>query len=243
MRKSHRTLLATLFSLAMLFLSTATAWAGDIPHISTADLKAKMDAGEHLVLADALSPIEHDELSIKGSVNIPAAMVEGNQNLPTDKGTLLIFYCKGPKCGKSLIAAQKAVALGYTNVMIYNEGLPAWAQNKFPLEKNVEYPKVDIARLTPQQVFDMKDSIVILDIRGGKHKELGKIAGATEIVLDKLNSSYSSLPKGKKIVVVDHAAKQVVVTAKFLYMKGYTDVAVMDGGITAWLRAGLPVTK
>ncbi|PLX49177.1 MAG: hypothetical protein C0613_08625 [Desulfobulbaceae bacterium] len=217
--------------------------AGDIPFISTAELKAKMDAGEQLVLADALSPIEHDELSIKGSVSIPASQVAGNANLPADKGTLLIFYCKGPKCGKSRIAAGKAVQLGYSNVMVYNEGLPAWAKHRYPLAKNVAYPAIEVSRLSPNQVHGMRDSIVILDIRGAKHKQLGRINGATEIVLDNLQEKYTALPRDKKIVVVDHAAKQVVVTAKFLAMKGYNDVAVMDGGVAAWIRAGLPVTK
>lgn len=243
MKKSTRACATTLFCLWALLLCTAGAGAADIPFITTADLKAKMDAGEPLVLANALSPIEHDELSIKGSVNIPSDIVAGHENLPTDKGTLLIFYCLGPKCGKSLIAGQKAVELGYTNVMIYNEGLPAWARNKYPLEKTVEYPQIEVARLTPQQVFDMKDAVIILDIRGAKHQELGRIANAIEIVFDHLQTKYSSLPTGKKIVVVDHAAKQVVIAAKFLYMKGYTDVAVMDGGVTTWLRNGLPVLK
>ena len=232
-------LLLTLF----IFFTGSRAFAVDIPFISTADLKAKMDAGEELVLADALSSIEHDELTIKGSVNIPASQVEGNANLPAAKDTLLVFYCKGPKCGKSRIAAEKAMKLGYTNVMVYNEGLPAWAQHRYPLEKKASYPAIDVTRFSPDQVHGMKDSIAILDIRGAKHKQLGKIDGATEIVLDDLNKEYAALPRDKKIIIVDHASKQVVVAAKFLSMQGYDDVAVMDGGVAAWIRAGLPVNK
>ncbi len=227
----------------LLFFTASPTFAVDIPFISTADLKAKMDAGEELVLADALSSIEHNELTIKGSVNIPASQVEGNANLPADKDTLLVFYCKGPKCGKSRIAAEKALKLGYTNVMVYNEGLPAWAKQRYPLEKKASYPAIEVTRFSPDQVHGMKDSIAILDIRGAKHKQLGKIDGAMEIVLDNLNMEYTALPRDKKIIVVDHASKQVVVAAKFLSMKGYEDVAVMDGGVAAWIRAGLPVNK
>ncbi|MDH3393864.1 MAG: hypothetical protein OEL66_07635 [Desulfobulbaceae bacterium] len=33
------------------------------------------------------------------------------------------------------------------------------------------------------------------------------------------------------------------ITAKFLHLNGYTDLAVLDGGMLAWLRDGLPVEK
>ncbi len=233
-----------ILSLVVFLFSTSTLLiASEVPYISTADLKKKMDAGEALTLANALSPIEHKELAIKGSVNIPASKVKAHPNLPADKASLLIFYCKGPKCGKSRIAATKAVGLGYSNVMVYNEGLPAWAKNKYPLMKKTKYPKVKIARLKPNQVQSMQDSIIILDIRGKKHKKLGKITGTVNILLDNMEEQYTSLPKDKKIVVADHAGKQVMVTAKFLYMNGYTDVAVMDGGVISWIRGGLPVSK
>jgi rhodanese-related sulfurtransferase len=214
-----------------------------VPFITTPELKSKIDAGEKFVLANALSPIEFNEIAIKGSVNIPASKVKGNPNLPSDKNTLIIFYCKGPKCGKSRIAAKKTVKSGYTNVMVYNEGLPAWAKKGYPLDHAVKYPKVKINRMKPQQVNAERGSIVIVDIRGKKHMALGKIDGTVNILLDDMDTQYTQLPKDKKIVVADHAGKQLNITAKFLHLKGYTNIAIMDGGVSAWLRAGLPVTK
>ncbi len=246
MMKQHMVITRTLFFsffMCLFLVNVATAFAAEAPLITTAELKKKMDAGEAFVLADALSSIEHNELSIKGAVNIPSTKVKGNNNLPPDKNTPLIFYCLGPKCGKSKIAAAVAMELGYTNVMVYNEGLPEWAKNKYPVEKKANYPSVDVPRLTPQQLADTASSVVILDIRDSKHQESGHIAGAVEIDMDDLDSKYTQLPKDKKIVVIDHAAKQVVVAAKFLHMNGYQNLAVLDGGVLAWIGAGLPVTK
>lgn len=222
----------------------STVVAGEAPYITTAELKQKMDAGESLTLVNALSPIEHKELCIKGSVNIPASKVKaGHPLLPADKSSLLIFYCKGPKCGKSRAAATKAQKLGYTNVMVYNEGLPAWAKKGYPLERQVKYPKVNVPKLKPQEVQAQLDSIVLLDIRGKKHMAMGKIGNTVNILLDDMEEQYLSLPKDKKIVIMDHAGKQTLITAKFLNTKGYNNIAVMDGGMTAWMRAGLPSTK
>ncbi len=233
----------TLF-FCLFFLSlTCTIASAKVPYITTAELKAKMDAGEPLVLANALSSIEFNAQTIDGSVNIPAGKVKGNSNLPDDLGRLLIFYCLGPKCGKSRIAAQKAIKMGYTNVMVYNEGLPAWIKAGHAVAKHVKYPKIRPQRLKPQELQSQMASVFIMDIRGKKHKKLGKIAGAQEILLEDLPKRFSELPRDKKIVVIDHAGKQLLVTAKYLAMQGFNDVAILDGGVSAWLKAGLPVNK
>ena len=214
-------------------------------YITTDELKSKMDAGlKALTLVNALSPVEFKELTIKGSINIPASKVKaGNPLLPKDLSSLLIFYCKGPKCGKSRVAADKAKKMGYTNIMVYNEGLPAWAKKRYPLVSEVKYPKVDIERMKPEAINAQLANLALLDIRGKKHLKLGKIKGAIHILLDDIEAKYSSLPKDKKIVIFDHAGKQVLICGKFLHMKGYTNLALMDGGVTAWLRAKLPVEK
>ncbi|MDH4322410.1 MAG: rhodanese-like domain-containing protein [Desulfobulbaceae bacterium] len=218
--------------------------AGDFKFITTEELKKKMDAGESLLLVDALSPIEFNEMSIKGSVNIPSSRVKaGHPLLPADKGSLIVFYCKGPKCNKSRIAAENAQKLGYTNILVYNDGIPAWAKAGLPLDHAVEYPKLKTVRLAPKELHAQLGSVEVLDIRGKQHLELGKIKGAINISFDDLDTEFAKLPKGKKIVIVDHAGKQVNIAAKFLHMKGYTDPAVLDGGILVWLRDGLPVEK
>ena len=102
----------------MLFLLQGVALAaGDFKFITTDELKQKMDAGESFVLINALSPIEFNEMAIKGSVNIPSSKFKaGHPMLPADKGSLLIVYCKGPKCNKSRVAAGKAMKLGYSRL-------------------------------------------------------------------------------------------------------------------------------
>jgi rhodanese-related sulfurtransferase len=243
MHKQRMPYLLTLLICCGFLLMQASAAAAEekFKTITTAELKQKMDAHEPLILIDALSSIEHNELAIAGSINIPSSKVTAdNPLMPADKSTLLIFYCKGPKCSKSKDAADRALALGYTNVMVYNDGLPDWAKNRYPVETPVDYPKVEIPRLTPQEVQSQAASAVLLDIRGEEVKDVGRIKDAVSISLDDLSDKYSTLPKDKKIIIIDHAGKQVNICAKFLHMKGYTNLAVMDGGVLAWKRAGLP---
>lgn len=243
MQKHRMPYLLTLLICCGFLLLQASAAAAEekFKTITTAELKQKMDAHEPLTLIDALSSIEHNELAIVGSINIPSSKVTAdNPLLPADKASLLVFYCKGPKCSKSKEAADRALALGYTNVMVYNDGLPDWAKNRYPVETHVDYPKVEIPRLTPQEAQAQTASSVLLDIRGDEVKDVGRIKDAVSIPLDDLAEKYSSLPKDKKIIIFDHAGKQVNICAKFLHMQGYANLAVMDGGVLAWKRAGLP---
>lgn len=241
MHKNVLTRVTTFFACWLLFL-TAAAQAADLKMITTDELKSKMDAGAPLTLVNALSPIEHNEMTIKGSINIPSSqMTADNPLLPADKSGLIIFYCKGPKCSKSKKSAKIAMKLGYTNVMVYNEGIPAWAKKRYPMERKTKYPKVKFERLAPKAVQAQAATAVLLDIRGGEVKKVGKIAGAVSMPMDIVIDKYTTLPKGKKIIIFDHAGKQVNICGKFLHMNGYTDIAVMDGGVLGWKRAGLPV--
>lgn len=72
-------------------------WAS-LKFINTDELKKMYDAKEDFQLINTLSPIEFDEIAIKGSVNLPYEHINrGTQKLPDDKNSKLVFYCKGPK--------------------------------------------------------------------------------------------------------------------------------------------------
>lgn len=242
MSKATHSIGLTGLCIVLLLWVANTLQAADLQVITTGELKGRLDAGEALTLVNALSPIEFAEMAIPGSINIPSSKVTAdNSMLPADKAGLLIFYCKGPKCTKSRDAARKAIELGYTNVLVYNEGLPGWGKKGFPMDKKVQYPKVQFDRMTPKEVQAQASSAVLLDIRGKEVLKVGRVPGAVRMPLDDVVEKYSSLPKGKKIIIMDHLGKQVTICGKFLYMNGYTDIAVLDGGVMGWKRAGLPV--
>ena len=66
--------------------------------ITTEELKGMVDRGTKLVLVNSLSALEFTQTKIKGSVNIPYGQLrDGEEKLPADKETPLVFYCLGPK--------------------------------------------------------------------------------------------------------------------------------------------------
>ena len=212
--------------------------ADEIPIIGTEALEHELYSGAPMVLANALSSIEFKNLTIKGSVSIPSSRVAGNPLLPEDKGMLLVFFCKGPICVKSFKAAKEAIALGYTNVKVYKAGLPDWIRKRFPVTRTVEYPKVDIPKMYPQEVYEKLDEVVMLDIRGEESKRIGEIKHGIviNIPLDDLEEKYTALSKNKTIVIVDLAGAQEDICGRFLVLKGYTQLVGIEGGARAWIK-------
>jgi 3-mercaptopyruvate sulfurtransferase SseA len=84
-----------LFSFSCLFVQNIQAI--EFPEITAEQLKAKMDAGEKLVLVNPLSDIEYNAGHIPGSVNIPLQNILRTKKLPKDPNQLIVTYCLGRK--------------------------------------------------------------------------------------------------------------------------------------------------
>jgi rhodanese-related sulfurtransferase len=231
----------------------ATVWAltpmvsaQEVKPIGTSELKVKATmpiAQWDFALVDSRSETEFDEGHIPGAVLIPAKKT--GEKLPSfakDKARLVVFYCNGPGCTKSLKGAKLAIAAGYTNVREYNEGLPAWQAAGLkvlgtPLAP-VTISLVASSALKEQLAGPSKP--VLLDIRDADEFETFHLDGSVNIPLDLLTKRVTEIPPGK-ICIVDHIAHQGPVAARLLSKLGRKDLTVLDGGIMAWSDAGFPV--
>jgi rhodanese-related sulfurtransferase len=210
--------------------------------ISTDELLAVRKGTAPFLLINALSPIEYNQEAISDSVNIPASHMRPHHHLlPEDKSTLLIFYCKGIRCTKSRRAARRAMEFGYEQVKIYTAGLPAWKERGLPVSHFTSYPEMEPKLLEPLTVYKSMESALLLDIRGEEVSQVGEIKQAVKIPLDDLDRHYEQLPPDKPIIIIDHAGKQSPICARFLYKMGYRDLAILEGGMINWVRAGLPI--
>lgn len=131
---------------------------------------------------------------------------------------------------------------------VYQEGFPAWQEAGHPVEvldilPNVKIPSIDPGAL--KKLIDQGGNPVILDIRDtGDRVKAGWIAGSMHLPLDDLMARHGEIPKGRDLVVVDHAGKQTAIACRYLLKQGYTTVRQLDKGIVGgWLAAGLPVQQ
>jgi rhodanese-related sulfurtransferase len=106
--------------------------------------------------------------------------------------------------------------------------------------------KTTYTTLSPQKAYDQLNKstdAVIVDVRNpDEWATTGVPAGAALIPLPQFEQrAPQELPKDKPIYVICNSGNRSTVASAILIKDGYQKVYNVDGGIQAWLRAGLPV--
>ena len=95
-----------------------------VAQISAQDLKAKLDADEHLHLFDVRDTDERERAHIEGSRLLDDEVIEFIGTLPKDE--MLVFHCHLGTRSQS--AADHFRLQGYTNLHNLVGGIDAWSQ-------------------------------------------------------------------------------------------------------------------
>jgi rhodanese-related sulfurtransferase len=104
------------------------------PKITRDELKALLDRSE-VVVVEALSEESFAKEHIPGAIRVDYEKLEAQApGLLPDKEAAIVTYCANRACRNSEIAADKLVALGYTNVREYAEGKADWIEAGLPVE-------------------------------------------------------------------------------------------------------------
>ena len=196
-------------------------------------------------LCDSRPAIRFQEGAIPTAINIPFSsfdmMVE---NLPKDKNSLVIYYDTGPDSILSSDSATKAQKLGYTNVRVYRDGAPGWAEKHFSM-------------LSPTFLNDawMDKGIphVLLDVRPPATSAKGHVKGAVSFPAAQAAKLLKNLPPKDKrppIIIYDaNGGTDAENVASKLVKGGYTRVMILAGGYDGWrsskyeIISGKPSTK
>jgi len=97
------------------------------------ELQALMRTDRTLAIIDANPKEVFDEGHVPGARWMATENVR--DALPTDRATLVVFYCYSEACGASHTAAKSAVAEGWTNVARMSAGITGWKAAGLPVEK------------------------------------------------------------------------------------------------------------
>jgi len=134
--------------------------------------------------------------------------------------------------------------MGYQNILLYSEGLTGWKKAGLPLEKDEAISRPEIPTLTPSELLGKIGDVYVLDMRPADMYEQGHIKGSHNISFCQVSRRFKEIPTDKRLVVVDYLGNPAYMPIGwFLKSKGYTDVMMLKGGMTAWQKEGLPLEK
>ena len=238
-----RNVLAMVAAMALLIPAGAgSLFAADTPDwmfhdIVEADFVAQhvqVPPADNVMIIDARPKrAKYDQGHIPGAVSIPDLEFDENvDKLPADKDTLLIYYCGGLKCKLSHKSAQKAEALGYTNVKVFAEGFPGWLA--------VEGNYAAVAAEYVAGKLAAGDPILVVDARPKKGKyDKGHIPGSVSIPDTSFDDFAGMLPADKAFPIVFYCGglkcKLSHKSAQKALDMGYTNVMVFAEGYPKWV--------
>jgi rhodanese-related sulfurtransferase len=102
---------------------------------------------------------------------------------------------------------------------------------------------MNIALITPSEASTCE--ALFLDVREPDEYTQGHIASSALLPLAQVDPVVVSrmLRGGRRCIVVCKAGMRAQKAAQFLSASGITNLSVLDGGMDAWIAAGLPVRK
>lgn len=111
------------------------AKAAPLAEINTSALKSLIDSGVKLTLVDARVGKYDDGRRIATAINLgPEAKDSEIVAALPSKDALIVSYCANLKCPASRLLATRLVALGYTHVLEYPQGIEGWVGEGNPVK-------------------------------------------------------------------------------------------------------------
>lgn len=225
------------------------------PRISAADLKAKLESGEKVVVVDSRPMGEFQVMNIPGALDCPGAeLVYRIHELVTDPQALVVVNCAGRT--RSIIGAQSLINAGLPNkVMALKNGTMGWhlagfelqhgSRNAAPLPggkalarareaagnvaKRFGIRSIDRAGLA-RLVADGRRTTYIFDVRTPEEYAARHVHGALSAPggqLVQATDSYMAT-RNARVVLVDSEGVRAVMTASWLLQMGWPEVWVMQ---------------
>ena len=192
---------------------------------------------------------EFDRGHLPGAVACPVGQLANavDEFLPV-RDAHLICYSGGQT--RARIGAALLARIGYRSVSWLDGGFRAWREADGPVVSDtasgyldaLDFHDVDTESLTPAEATRaVADGAVLLDVRRSSEYALCHVPGSTWVPRGDLERRIAdAVPSGARLVVVSDRGLRAALAASTLAEFGYP-CAVIEGGLTAWLREGLPV--
>ena len=229
------------------------------PNISAEELKAKVNAGEDLVILDSRPLAEFQNMSIPGGIDAEGAeLVHRVRSEVPDPKTLVVVNCAGRT--RSIIGCQSLINAGLENpVVALKNGTMGWHLAGFELDHGadrvageVSAPALDWAKKAAARAgerFGVRAidretlanwkaeandrTLYVFDVRLPEEYEAGHLPGSRSAPGGQLVQATDRYlaTRHARIVLVDDNGVRATMTASWLVQLGWADVVVLKDGL------------
>lgn len=197
-------------------------------------LLAAVRAGHQVV--DVRGVGDFGKSHLRGTLNIPAG-----KTLATYAGTVLsydrpVILLVGSAAQRQVITRQlSAIGLDVQGAAMRDVADSLARDGR----------GASVRAMTPKQLAERLDTNAphVIDVRGRSEWNEGHLAEAAHIYLGDLMTQAAALDARSDIVVHCQSGARSSIAASMLMAAGFPNVATLVGGVDAWRKAGLPLTK
>ena len=208
----------------------------DLPgerEIAAEELQAQISSGA-VTVVDLRTPESFGGAHVPGSLNIGSGTnlsVWAGWLLAPDKPIVLVS-----ESGDDIEARRALVRVGLDRIAGFlRGGMRGWIESGLPFQAT--------AQASVDEVNRAREGVTVLDVRTKEERREGSVEGSQHVMLGDLRRTVAGIPKDRPIVTVCGSGYRASIAASMLQQAGFADVSMMDGGMTAWTKRGLPVVK
>lgn len=215
-----------------------------------AELLKRRDIGVTYVI-DVRSETEFAAGHIEGSINVPGGQaVQRTDDFVAVRNARIVLVSN--QSARAVMSAYWFTQMGLRYVSVLQDGLDAWrasghrivagADSVEPLGWADARQSARFVNSSSLREQIANGSLVVLDVSSSLEHETAHLAGAKWISRGWLDiKAPEHFPdRDKSIALTCSDGRQSTLAARQLVQLGYGDVRVLDGGVRAWIAAGLP---
>lgn len=241
-----------------------------IPEITPEELKGLLDQNADLVICDVRTPEEYSRFCIPGGINVPGGdLILWADALRHKPGRTVVVNCAGRT--RSIIGTAALRRLGLENVRALKNGTMGWllagleletnpartiaevpaesrekaAEAALKIEREENIPRFDAAGLAQWIGGDHAGVSYLIDVRSEREYETGHIPGSRNVPGGQAvqrADDFIAVRNAQIIFISEHGARAVMAAYWYRQM-GFSNVAVLSGGILSWTEGGRPVSS
>ncbi len=98
--------------------------------------------------------------------------------------------------------------------------------------------------LSPQEantLINSRKDLALVDVRSPEELREGSIPGSLLMPMGELATGAATLPAGRPLLLICAVGGRSYMVGRYFSGKGYGEIYNLDGGISAWKGAGLPL--